>query len=160
VTGTAGGGIGGLVGNCHNYNDSVSGFTSCTVSNCYSTGSVTALSGMNQIGGLVGVSYTVENCYSTSSVTASGCTDVGGLVGNLATGSVSNSYYLDDDVNWIGTHISDANLLRSVDTYTNVTPADAWDFVGTPYNDTGVDDFWAISPTINNGYPYLRDMVP
>jgi uncharacterized membrane protein YeiH len=58
-----------------------------TVSNCYSTGSV---SGTSYVGGLVGYNYgAVSNCYSRGTV--SGSYDIGGLVGyNVVT--VSNSY--------------------------------------------------------------------
>jgi len=64
---------------------------SSTVSNSYSTGSV---SGSAYVGGLVGQnqsSSTVSNSYSTGSV--SGSTYVGGLVGNsISNSTVSNSY--------------------------------------------------------------------
>ena len=56
-----------------------------TVSNCYSTGSV---SGVDNVGGLVG-SGGVSNCYSTVSVKGTG-TYVGGLVGH--GGSIRNCY--------------------------------------------------------------------
>ena len=77
ATVTGGEAVGGLVGD-----------TRGTVSNSYSTGSV---SGDDDVGGLVGWNYgsTVRNSYSTSSVT--GNTDVGGLVGDN-WGTVSNSY--------------------------------------------------------------------
>jgi parallel beta-helix repeat protein len=63
-----------------------------TISNCYSTGTV---SGRSEVGGLVGGnSYegNVSNCYSTSTVSGSGYY-VGGLVGkNSHEGNVSNCY--------------------------------------------------------------------
>jgi hypothetical protein len=68
-----------------------------SVSNCYSTGSVT---GSTFVGGLVALnSGTVSNSYSTVSVT--GTNDVGGLVGQnfgtvsncYSTGNVSGDYY-------------------------------------------------------------------
>ncbi|MEA1986728.1 MAG: GLUG motif-containing protein, partial [Candidatus Marinimicrobia bacterium] len=73
---------GGLIG--FNYNSS-------TISNSYSTGSV---SGDDYVGGLIGYNYyssTVSNSYSTGSV--SGDNYVGGLVGsNNNSSTVSNSY--------------------------------------------------------------------
>ena len=64
-----------------------------TVSNSYSTGSVT---GNEPVGGLVGWNTgTVSNSYSTGGVT--GSEDVGGLVGQN-WGTVSNSYYSYDEV--------------------------------------------------------------
>jgi len=66
------------------------GWNAGNVSYCYSTGSVT---GTWVVGGLVGGSEhgTVSDCYSTGSVT--GDADVGGLVGrNEEEGTVSNCY--------------------------------------------------------------------
>jgi hypothetical protein len=70
--------IGGLVG--YNYGG--------TITNCYSTGSVT---GDEEIGGLVGENYegTITNCYSTTSVSGSAYT--GGLVG-VNWDTISSSY--------------------------------------------------------------------
>jgi hypothetical protein len=66
-----------------------------TVSNSYSTGSVT---GNRHVGGLVGENTgTVSNCYSTGCIT--GDERVGGLVGlNFNFGNVSNSHYNYDEV--------------------------------------------------------------
>ena len=72
--------VGGLVGNNEG-----------TVSNSYSTGSVTGSEDYSAIGGLVGANLgTVGNSYSTGSVT--GEEWVGGLVGANLIGTVSNSY--------------------------------------------------------------------
>jgi len=65
-----------------------------TISNSYSTGTVT---GNNYVGGLAGWLYnstvSVINCYSTGSVTGNG-SDVGGLVGRLREDpTVSNSFW-------------------------------------------------------------------
>jgi len=74
--------VGGIVG--YNY--------SSTVSNCYSTGSITGLD--SEVGGLVGYNYfssTVKNCYSTGNV--SGIHEVGGVVGyNYSNSTVTNCY--------------------------------------------------------------------
>ncbi len=60
-----------------------------TITNCYSTGSV---SGQYHVGGLVGYNYqsTIGDCYSTGSV--SGKDAVGGLVGHNFVGTISNCY--------------------------------------------------------------------
>ena len=84
--------VGGLVG----YNEN------STVSNSYSTGSV---SGNGQVGGLVGLnnsSSTVENSYSTGSV--SGNWLVGGLLGYNVSSTVINSYYTGDVTRSSGTN--------------------------------------------------------
>ena len=76
-----GGFVGGLVG--ENWG---------TITNCYSTGSV---SGSSLVGGLVGYSEengTITNCYSTGSVSGTGDA-VGGLVGeNCWSGTITNCY--------------------------------------------------------------------
>lgn len=61
-----------------------------TVSNCYSTGSVSGDSG---VGGLVGSNYfgTISKCYSTADVTAYGV-NAGGLVGTNEFKVISDSY--------------------------------------------------------------------
>ena len=69
-----------------------------TISNCYSTGTIT--SNAASVGGIIGYnnSYcTVSNCYSTISISGSGSTNVGGLVGinysdGTGSGTVSNCY--------------------------------------------------------------------
>ena len=60
-----------------------------TIANCYSTGSV---SGDRYVGGLAGHNEdaTITNCYSAGSV--NGGLDVGGLVGENWWGTISNSY--------------------------------------------------------------------
>jgi hypothetical protein len=72
-----------LVGSLVGYNSNSS------VSNCYSTGSVT---GTDYTGGLIGFHgpNTVNNCYSTANV--SGKYEAGGLVGYFSGGTISNCY--------------------------------------------------------------------
>ena len=86
VTGGSNAGVGGLVGDNN----------SCTITNCYSTGSVLdSLSGAD-LGGLVGISESgssVSNSYSTATVTGTGVSqEVGGLVGYLSVSSVVSCY--------------------------------------------------------------------
>ncbi len=85
--------IGGLVGD-----------NSGTISNVFTTGSVSSLGGGEWIGGLAGyneLSGTISNAYATGAVSSSSYTaNIGGLVGTnygsirnaYATGSVSGSY--------------------------------------------------------------------
>ena len=89
VDGT-GSNIGGLVG----YNattSNVDGVTKASISNAYSTGSVT---GFSLVGGLVGendANATISNVYATGVVNGS---NSGGLVGgNGSTASISNAYW-------------------------------------------------------------------
>jgi len=69
----------------------LAGFNWATISNSYSTGSVT---GNEEVGGLVGdnVGGTLRNCYSIASVT--GENDVGGLVGQNEATTVNDSYLI------------------------------------------------------------------
>ncbi len=87
--------IGGLVG----FNDG-------RITNCYSTGSVTARG--ERVGGLVGGIHTgtVSDAYSRTSVT--GPSRVGGLVGWIYYGTVRNSYYNYDEV-----LINDENMITT-----------------------------------------------
>jgi filamentous hemagglutinin family protein len=64
-----------------------------TISNSFATGSVTAVFGSSYSGGLVGMNYgTISNSYATGSVTAGGVGSYGGgLVGGSA-GTISDSY--------------------------------------------------------------------
>jgi PGF-pre-PGF domain-containing protein len=63
-----------------------------TITNCYSTGSVTG-SGSSYVGGLVGYNDgTITNSSSYCSVTGSGSSYVGGLVGNNYFGTITNSF--------------------------------------------------------------------
>jgi hypothetical protein len=74
---------------------SLVGWNDGTVSNSYSTGSVT---GSSVVGGLVGHVWTgiVSNSYFTGIVTGEG--NIGGLVGIIDSGAVSNSHYNYDEV--------------------------------------------------------------
>jgi len=73
-------GIGSLIGTC----------SSSTVSNCYSSGTVT---GGESVGGLIGwnEASTTDNCYSDAS--ANGTSEVGGFIGYHAGSSVINNCY-------------------------------------------------------------------
>ncbi|MGB6872667.1 MAG: GLUG motif-containing protein [Dehalococcoidia bacterium] len=101
-------GVGGLVG-----------INEGTVSNSYSTGSVT---GASRVGGLVGLNGegAVSNSYSTGNVT--GDDQVGGLVGSnygtvsnsYSTGSVTGNYYVGGLVGWNEGTVSNSHSTGSV----------------------------------------------
>ena len=83
-----------------------------TVSNSHSTASV---KGGWAIGGLVGTIHgggSVSNSYSTGSVTG---VEVGGLVGHIRWGTVSNSYYNYDEVLINGDNVITVGALFSED---------------------------------------------
>jgi hypothetical protein len=126
--------VGGLVG----YN----GNSGSTITNSYAMGSV---QGSSFVGGLVGYYYgTIRNSYATGSV--QGSSAVGGLVGYYGSlGTISGSYYNSEAsgagnyTNSLGTPKTMAEMKQKA-TYVN------WDF----------NEIWAISETLNNGYPFLR----
>ncbi len=134
VSGT--GEVGGLVG----WNDSM-------ISNVYATGAVTGSSSSSHyIGGLVGYSDgTINNAYAAGAV--SGNLGVGGLVGlNDTGGTISISYWdiqTTDQSNGVGS--GDASGT------TGLTTAQFKTSLPTGFDPT----IWAISSTINSGYPYL-----
>jgi hypothetical protein len=65
--------------------------TGAVISNCHSSVNVLSASG-TLLGGLVGQNFmTITNCYSIGQVT--GISDLGGLVGWVSGGTITNSYY-------------------------------------------------------------------
>jgi len=126
--------------------------------NCYARGSV---SGGHYVGGLVGRCSSggpTSNCYSTGSVSG---LSTGGLVGSNKYSSVENSFW---DTETSGQSTSAAGTgkttaeMKVVDTFTLLGTEgldEPWDFVGDPNDDSGTEDYWDISPSINDGYPHL-----
>ena len=93
---TGDGATGGIAGR----NVSDSNGPGSTVENCYNIGDV---SGSGDVGGVVGYNNnhlysgnvsTVKNCYNTGAVISGNSSNVGGVVGQIATGDVSDCYYL------------------------------------------------------------------
>ena len=133
------------------------------IGNCYARGSVT---GSSNTGGLVGYLNQCSNnspdkSYSTGFINGAG-TYVGGLVGQIYWGTVTNSFF---DYETAGTTSNSAGGARKttiemtdVSTFTDSTHTDLsepWDFVGNPNYDTANDDIWDIDSELNNGYPFL-----
>ena len=124
--------VGGLVGN-----------NGASMTNCYSTVSVTVSSDL--AGGLIGYnSAAVTNCYSSGSVSGSSST-IGGLVGDNG-GTITNSFW---DTQISGQSSSDGGtgkttaLMKTQSTFTDA----GWDFTSP---------VWAITGGTNNGYPNLE----
>lgn len=128
-----------------------------SISNCYSN-TITANSSLNEgdgCGGLIGDIYGRFNTakviysYATGRVTKAGTTGIGGIIGYSHTynGSVTieNSYF--DNYNGSstdkGTYVTTEDMKKQ-STYSG------WDF----------DTVWAISSSINSGYPYLHAIIP
>ena len=111
-----------------------------TITYCYATGSV---AGDDDVGGLVGVNEdTITNCYSTGSVT--GTTHVGGLIGSKSeygTPTVTDSFW---DIQTSGQSISAGGTGKTTaEMQTESTFTDAgWDFLAETEN--GTEDIWWI----------------
>ena len=131
--------VGGLVG------DNEPG---SSIINCYSRASIYSTG--EGSGGLVGDHYPasagVTNCYSTGRI--QGVDGVGGLCGTRSsypnTGPVSSSYW-DTQTSGQSSDYSDAQA-RNTSQMKQQGNFSGWNFTTV----------WGISPSINDGYPYLR----
>ena len=96
------------------------------------------------VGGLVGFveEGIISNSYSTGNV--KGDFDVGGLVGFNRYGLITNSYY---DRQTSGQDDTDKGIPRTTIQMKQESVFVGWDFVNV----------WGISSDINDGYPYLRN---
>ena len=109
-----------------------------------------------RVGGLVGcsdISGKIDKCYSTGEITIDGdVTKVGGLLGELGTGSVTESFW---DTETSGQSSSAAGAgkttaeMKSFATYID----NDWDFQCEAEN--GQDDIWGKNLVDNDGYPFL-----
>jgi hypothetical protein len=138
--------VGGLVGHNNIGN----------VNNSYSTGAVSGYYGIGGLVGYNNTDGgTVTNCYSTGTITAftgtiGGLYRYGGLVGDCCSGPVSNSYW---DTESSGTTLSPSGQgtgkttaeMKTVGTFL----AGSWDF-------TLSGNLWAMNGTDNDGYPFIR----
>ncbi len=126
--------VGGLVGN----NDRGS------ISSSYGSGSV---NGGSKVGGLVGQNYfeSISNSYASGSVSGTG-ENIGGLVGENEGGSTSNSFW--DTVTSNQPSSAGGDGKTTIQLKDQSSYPESWDFT----------NIWAISPDINNGYPYLQSI--
>jgi hypothetical protein len=121
-----------------------------TVSNSYSTGSVT---GDEYVGGLVGDNFPsgiVSNSYSTGSVT--GIANVGGLVGVYFYSTVSNSFW---DTETSGQSISGGGTGKNTTEMQDIATFSgaAWNIIAVALNETNPAYIWNIVD--NETYPFL-----
>jgi hypothetical protein len=129
------------------------GYNTGTISNCYATGSA---SGLSPVGGLVGANGGGSGIirYSYATGTVSGTSNVGGLSGTNS-GTITASFYnknIFTGSTSYGTGI-DSLAMRMDTTFTNA----GWDFYGETVN--GAADIWAISNSINHGYPSFMSQI-
>ena len=113
------------------------------------SGAVADVNGQKYVGGLVGRNLaTVTDCYASGNVNGT-ISNEGGLVGgNTSTPIVSNSFWDTETSGQAssagGTGKTTAEM-TSLATYTSTSTSGlsaAWDFVGTPNDDTGIADWW------------------
>ena len=116
--------------------------------NCFNIGPISA-SGAYEVcaGGITGAisSSSCANNYNIGTVNASAANAVnlGGIIGVIYnTGGFNNGYCLDRYGNSYGTQLTSAQMKNKAN------------FVGFDF-----DTIWDISPSVNNGYPFLRNVL-
>ena len=123
------------------------------------SGSVASVNGSFLVGGAAGTNGgTMTNCYAAGLVTAG--SNGGGLTG---AGAATNSFW---DTETSGQAASGGGTgkttaeMTDIATFTDTSTVGlttAWDFVGTPNDDAGTDDWWNMNliaaKTDNSGYP-------
>jgi len=137
-----------------------------TISNCYSLGDVTRIaSDKTYFGAFCGFnSSIIEYCYTIGSVIYDGATDPTdkGFVGLIVGGTTHNSNFWDSDASnqtsATGATGKTTTEMKTLATYTDLTTVGLttpWDFKYTPNDDVGIGDYWDMSSSVNNGYPFF-----
>jgi hypothetical protein len=128
-----------------------------TTLNAYARG---AVSGRTNVGGFAGLnSGTIINAYATGRLI--GDAGFGGFVGSSSSPVINSFWDLQsssEDLSAEGAGKTTAQM-KSIATYTRKNPKDlteAWDFVNNPNDDASNGNYWALSDSINGGYPYLN----
>ena len=136
-----GGRVGGIAGNTN----------SPSIYNSFNTGEII---GGGNIGGITGYNYgDINSCYNVGTVTKLNSADsFGGITGYASWGGITKSYYLDNVSKEIGYAIGNRGNATQL---TASQMQQQSSFVGFDF-----DNVWAISPSINNGYPSLRGLQP
>jgi len=132
------------------------------ISDSYSTGNVYGESSV--FGGFIGYAYShseIINCFCTGTV--HGESVIGGFIGRTpADDYIIENCFWDIETSGQtesagGTGKTTAEMM-DIATYTSLETEgldESWDFVGNPFDDTGVEDFWDIDLNIIDGYPFL-----
>jgi hypothetical protein len=141
--------VGGIAGRNH---------ITSTVTDCYFKGSVSGHSYVGGVAGLNSYSSVLHNSYAASTVAGTGYYKGGGLGYNDgATSAVVQNVLFDSDLSGLGSSqgciARTTAQMKDILTYTSRT----WDFVGDITN--GLNDYWDMSGTDNEGYPFLSWQV-
>jgi hypothetical protein len=155
------------------------GYHSGNISNCYTSGSVTA---SRRAGGLVGVVYygRLSNSFSRASVSTLYPTDLGGFAGSNTGGSITNCYSTGRVRCAIGNLPADIGFVGAVWTGGSYAMSgNYWDTESSgqlathgiasgktttemqqqlTFENWDFTDIWSINPLINAGYPYLKNI--
>jgi hypothetical protein len=125
--------------------------SSTIIENCYSLADV---SGNTVSGGLVGEQNSSSINYSYSAGTVSGSTTIGGLVALSNSSTTENSFW---DTETSTQTTSEGGIGKtSTEMKTQTTFTDSgWDFTGETTN--GTNNYWAIAEFINQDYPYFSN---
>jgi hypothetical protein len=133
--------VGGLAGH----------ITTTSINNSYNIGSVVA---DEYVGGLIGIieyASPVTHCYSNGSVI--GVNNSGGLIGHIGNDpEVINSYW---DTVTSGQSTSAGGEGRTTEEMT-------YPYAQNTYMDWDFEEIWAADEdySVNDGYPYLQDLIP
>jgi len=122
-----------------------------SISDCYCTGEV---SGTDYVGGLAGANQSsgITNSYSTCNVTAT--SNAAGLVSFNMNSTIANCFY---DKNTSGQSDTGKGTPKTTAEMKMQSTFTGWDFVGETAN--GTTNIWAISSTLNNGYPCFMSQI-
>ena len=149
--------VGGIVGNAK----------TTIIVNCYNIGNISTYAyNSAYAGGIVGDGSPPSNCYSVGNISGTYTHyefsvppyyfvvpyREGGIAGETSS-AMNNCYYLNTIA--VATYGKDDNSFSNVLSLTPVQMKQQSSFVGFDFTNT-----WAINPSINNGYPYLRGMQP
>ena len=144
------------------YCGSFIGFSSgdVKITSSYSSINITAASAeAAQIGGFIGASFnqayslgsgTISHSYFSGSIKSNPNVSIQALIGNSLQyqWTCSNSYWDKDNINTFSSTICPDGGRSSKEMQTESTYAN-WNFT----------NIWVIDPTLNNGYPYLKEFA-
>ena len=130
------------------------------INDCYNVGEISATSGGCYVGGIVGhTSSKLQSCYNIGTVKGIATSPyqaiyssnhAGGIWGFNSVYGSGDCYYLNNIDNESGEELATNILPLTSNQMKQQSSYVGFDFITV----------WAISPSINNGYPYLRGMQP
>ena len=139
--------IGSVANNNGTYAGGLTGWSHEKISVCYSR---TTVSGSDRVGGLAGQSSNpIDQCYAAGNVY--GQSNAGGLAGYSGT-DITNSYW-DKQLSGLEVCIGNDTFFGKNMGLTTQQMKQRNSYAGWDFNYV-----WRISSSVNNGYPYLKDL--